>query len=245
MPIRRRAVLAALPSLPSLPGLVALPALARAGVLVGSGTARVERRAPGDFEALAVSLAADVDARPSERPYVEVRADDNLLAAIVTRVRDGTLQVEVDEGVRLEPSARIVVEVGFTSLSAVSLAGSGRLDAAGVRSRRFRASLGGSGRIGLAGVDLGELDCSLGGSGALVASGRTARLSVEVGGSGRVDAEQLLADDVAVQIAGHGSARVHAERRLRVSIAGSGDVVHSGRAVPDVTLVGSGRVRRA
>jgi Putative auto-transporter adhesin, head GIN domain len=67
---------------------------------------------------------------------------------------------------------------------------------------------------------------------------------VTLGGSGRCDAERLVAGDVSVSVAGSGDTRVRAETRLRASIAGSGSVYHSGAAVPEVAIVGSGRVRR-
>ena len=44
----------------------------------------------------------------------------------------------------------------------------------------------------------------------------------------------LAADDVSVTIAGSGAADVRAERRLNVTIAGSGRLRHSGAAVPTV-----------
>jgi len=37
---------------------------------------------------------------------------------------------------------------------------------------------------------------------------------------------------------------VRAEHALSASIAGSGDVYHTGAAAPQVAIVGSGRVRR-
>ena len=67
---------------------------------------------------------------------------------------------------------------------------------------------------------------------------------MSIGGSGRCDAERLVAGDVSVSVAGSGDTRVRAETALRASIAGSGDVYHSGAAIPQVAIVGSGRVKR-
>ena len=67
---------------------------------------------------------------------------------------------------------------------------------------------------------------------------------MSIGGSGRCDAERLVAGDVAVSVAGSGDCRVHAETALRASIAGSGDVHHSGAAIPEVSIVGNGRIKR-
>ena len=67
---------------------------------------------------------------------------------------------------------------------------------------------------------------------------------MSIGGSGRCDAERLVAGDVSVSVAGSGDCRVRAETALRASIAGSGDVHHSGAAIPQVSIVGNGRIKR-
>jgi len=85
---------------------------------------------------------------------------------------------------------------------------------------------------------------AIGGAGAFRADGKARTLSVTLGGSGQCDAERLVADEVSVSVAGSGETRVRAETSLRASIAGSGDVLHSGAAIPQVAIVGSGRVRR-
>ncbi len=71
-----------------------------------------------------------------------------------------------------------------------------------------------------------------------------ARLALAIGGSGRCDAERLIAEDVSVSLAGSADARVHADRALRASILGRGVLFHAGAALPTLSLVGGGRVSR-
>jgi hypothetical protein len=53
-----------------------------------------------------------------------------------------------------------------------------------------------------------------------------------------------VVDDEKIDIAGGGNAEVNASQRLRVSIASSGHVRHTGAAIPNVSIVGSGGVQR-
>jgi hypothetical protein len=65
-----------------------------------------------------------------------------------------------------------------------------------------------------------------------------------VGGSGDVQADSLMAEEVVVSAGGSGNARVHAERQLRAAIAGSGSVIYSGNPQLSQSIAGSGTLRR-
>ena len=101
-----------------------------------------------------------------------------------------------------------------------------------------------SGEIRLSAIQVADLDASIGGSGRFVADGHAGKLAVSIARSGRCDAERLVAGDVAVSMAGSGAATVHADNALSVAIAGSGDVLYRGNAMPRATIVGSGRLQR-
>ena len=89
-----------------------------------------------------------------------------------------------------------------------------------------------------------ELAVSRAGSGDLSLAGLASRVSIELAGSGHVDAGELRGDDVTVGIAGSGDVTVHATRKLAASIAGSGDVLYSGEPSVQRSVAGSGSVRK-
>ena len=88
------------------------------------------------------------------------------------------------------------------------------------------------------------MDISIDDSGSFAATGRSAKLTVTVAGSGGVLTEQIDADDVSVSVAGSGGAVVRANRTLDASVAGNGNVVYSGDATAKTAKAGSGTFTR-
>lgn len=214
----------------------------------GSGTARTERRDVAAFAGVALAGPFSVVLRPGPREAIEVVADDNLLPLIETRVRgtgaDRSLTIGVVADNRIEPRTPIVVTVDYVQLRDLAVGGSGSLTTRGMKAGRLEAAIGGSGSIELAELDVERLSVAIGGSGAFRADGRARKLAVRVGGSGRCEADKLVADAVEVAVAGSGDSRVRAENALVATIAGSGNVFHTGAATPQVAIAGSGRVQR-
>lgn len=234
----------------ALAGLALQPfAHARAETLVkGSGVAATQRRDVGAFVGVGLGAAFAVVLRPAAREAIEIVTDDNILALVQTRLEGSgskrSLQIDLPRDIRVEPRAAVVVTIDYVHLESLAVGGSGSIAAVSMKAAKLEAAIGGSGKIELGDLDAGKLAVAIGGAGAFRADGKARTLSVTLGGSGRCDAERLVADEVSVSVAGSGETRVRAETSLRASIAGSGDVFHSGAAIPQAAIVGSGRTRR-
>lgn len=217
-------------------------------VLRGSGRPGVERRNIGTFDRLAVAGAFEIELRQGDGEGVELSGDENLLAAIVTRVeaRDGgaVLRIEPKRGVVIQAATPIRVRVDHKTLAALDLAGASHVVARSLSAPTFALVVGGAGRVELASLQSDRLSVDIGGSGSVVLAGRAGGLKLSIAGSGQCSAGGLEADGVAIDIAGSGEASVQAKRQLAVAIAGSGRVVHSGPATPSVSIAGSGTVTR-
>ena len=235
--------------------LVVVASLACAGVVVaaqdpvrGSGVAAAQHRDVGAFTAVALGASFAVILRSSSREGIDVVADDNLMPLIVTKMEGigagRTLKLDVAPGARIDPKTPIVITVDVVRLDAIALGGSGSVVGTNLKQSKLATTIGGSGEIRLPSLDAGELEVSIGGSGRFVADGRAGKLSVRIAGSGHCVAGQLVAGNVSASVAGSGTAMVHADNVLDVSIAGSGDVLYSGNARPRASLVGRGRLKR-
>jgi hypothetical protein len=214
----------------------------------GSGQLQTEARPVGAFEAVSVRGALKVVLRQSGSPAVQVRADDNLLPLIETRVesRSGvpTLEIGVKSGTHYSARSEPVVTVDVATLKALSISGSGDVECDALKAPRLRVAVAGSGDARLRGLAIDEMSVRVSGSGDVQAAGRAAKLGVSIAGSGDVSALELAADEVEVSIAGSGDARVNAGKTLAVSIAGSGDVAYQGDATVKTSIAGSGTVRK-
>jgi len=216
--------------------------------VAGSGRIVTEPRAVPPLRAVHLQSAMHLVVRQRAREAVEVRADDNLLALVETRVteRDGlpTLEIALRRGTGYATRERIVVTVDVVTLEALRVSGAGDALAEGLKVSGLKVRLDGSGDVALRGLEAQSLALALAGSGDVQASGRAGALAVSITGSGGVAASELPADRVDVSIAGSGDAQVHARRTLAVSIAGSGDVTYTGEATVSQAVAGSGTVSR-
>jgi len=218
------------------------------GGITGSGKIQTDARAVSGFQAISLKTAAKLVLRQGSREGVELRADDNILPLIETRIVDGangpTLEIRSRDGASYSTKTTPVVTVDLIKLSGLSVSGSGDISGDGLKSPALKVAVSGSGDIRLNKLAVDDLGIKVTGSGDIRFNGRAAKLAVAIAGSGDVDTAGLEADDVSISISGSGGANVNARKALTVSIAGSGDVVYSGDAVPKTSIAGSGTVKK-
>jgi hypothetical protein len=218
------------------------------GSVTGSGKIQTDTRAVSGFQAISLKTSAKLVLRQGSREGVELRADDNILPLIETRIVDGaggpTLEIRSRDGASYKTKTTPVVTVDLINLSGLSVSGSGDVTSDGLRSAALKIAISGAGDIRLNQLAVDDLGIKVTGSGDIHFNGRTTRLAVAIAGSGDVDTAGLEADDVSISISGSGGANVNARKALTVSIAGSGDVVYSGDAVPKTSIAGSGTVKK-
>jgi hypothetical protein len=183
------------------------------------------------FVAAALLVAAGLPARaadPGARAALELRADDNLLALVETRVVNRsdvpTLEVRTRDGSPYSSPNPITLTVDVVTLSSLSIRGSGNVSGDGLKAPALKIAVSGSGNIKLQKLSPDEASLKISGSGNAHLSGKAARLSLSILGSGDIDTRDLEADEVSVRIAGSGDASVNAGKTLNVSISDSGSV---------------------
>ncbi|GAB4482563.1 MAG: head GIN domain-containing protein [Burkholderiaceae bacterium] len=213
--------------------------------ITGSGRIVEASRALAGFTALKLAGAIDVELRAAERESVTVRADDNVVPLIETRVDGTTLAIGVARGAPFKTQRAPRVRVEFVRLDALSVAGSGDVHADRARGDTFAVSMTGSGDVTIDALDVDSLGVLLAGSGNFTAAGRAGEQGFRIRGSGDVRARDLVGRSVKVAIGGSGDASVHATEILELTIAGSGDVVYRGTPKVTKSIAGSGSVRPA
>lgn len=190
--------------------------------VVGSGVAKTEARAIGDFHAIegAGSLRMVITLGP--RPACTLTADDNVLPILETTVQDGVLRLSSRKGY----DARTPVVATITAP---------RLDAIG---------LSGSGAIELVDVNTDRLAVDISGSGTVSGTGRIQALTIGVSGSGKADLARVPTEAVEVDVSGSGELVLDVSRTLDVRVSGSGTVLYRGNPSITQSISGSGALRR-
>ena len=188
----------------------------------GSGVAATQRRDVPAFDGVELAGGNNVVIHVGKPQSVVVKADDNLLSRVTTKVQSGTLVIANTPGSLVAKTPMSVV-VTVPTLGELTLAGGGNIVADGIETQSLTVTLSGSGN--------------------LTGSGTAGSLGVTLSGSGNAWFTGLVADDVHAVLSGSGNIFVTASKSLAASIPGSGTIVYAGNP-HDVTkdVTGSGVV---
>lgn len=187
----------------------------------GSGKLATKEIKVAEFDRLSVEGPVQVHVKIAQGPpKVTATADDNLLPHLRIEV-DGN-RLEIDPKGNLNSKNDIKVTIQVASLNQVSIAGSGSVDAVGVKGEKFSASVAGSGSVKI--------------------SGSADLIDLSVTGSGSIDTFGMQADRAEASITGSGEIKVQSKTDVKASITGSGLIRTRGGAAVKKNIVGSGEI---
>lgn len=234
-----------------LPGLLVSAAVLLGGctdilgeqLIDGRGPVVYQSRSVGSFTAISNSTNVDVEILYSSNDRVWVRAEENLVPYIRTRVQNGVLRIYTDN-VTLRPRQEMVVEVDVRTLRRIDSSGSGFIFGDLLNADRLEVNTSGSGAINLPGLLADSLVIISSGSGDVTTSGDVESLRVNMSSSGRVETRDLTAFEADATISGSGSATIRVRDYLNAVLSGSGNLRYFGSPLVDETVTGTGRVER-
>lgn len=211
--------------------------------VVGSGDIVTQVRAADGFDRIEFRAFGTLEVVQGADESLAVRGDDNLLPRIDTFVEDGTLVIEIEEGIVPIPSDGFRYDVTVTDLEGLEVTGAGRIALDGFSGDRLEVDFSGAGDLDLVRLDVDVLDVSFSGAGSLYASGRADVQEVDLTGAGDYDAGDLATRSTDISSSGAGSAEVWATDDLRVDASGVGRVQYWGSPETRITASGIGGVR--
>jgi len=194
----------------------------------GNGDFKTETRKVSDYKKISVAGSFNVELVKNNKSEIIIKANENLLEYIITEVKNGKLKIKIKKGYQLKATKTIKITVSFSSIDAVSLAGSGYIFSEdNINSDNLKLSLAGSGTINLS-VSTTNLISSIAGSGNINLNGNSTKFNCSIAGSGNINAYELKADILKVSTAGSGNANVHAINEINASTSGSGNINYKG-----------------
>lgn len=250
-------------------GIAMLLSLSGCVIAVG-GEGAADRRASGPvetrrfdiaaFDAIVVRSSDDVTVVPGSGGTAVATGDPRAMATLAIEVRDRVLYVGRVSGTHRDRGAVVVVAV--PTLRAVTIEGSGDVDAGAVAAPSFAGRVTGSGTLRIAslqadaaridgegsgdviarGIAARRIELRLSGSGDIVADGTADRVAISASGSGDVDSSRLATPVLSVTSSGSGDVRAHASDRADGSATGTGDVTVSGGGRCTIARGGTGTV---
>jgi Putative auto-transporter adhesin, head GIN domain len=173
----------------------------------GSGVPATQTRDVSAFHSVELAGGNNVVIRVGEKQSVVIKADDNLLDRVTTKVQAGTLVIGNTPG-SLTAKSPMSVVVTVPTLSELTLAGGGNIVVSGIKAESLTVTLSGSGNF--------------------TGSGTAHSLGVTLSGSGNAFFTRLPTDNVHAVLSGSGTIYVMATRSLDAAVPGSGTIVYSG-----------------
>ena len=204
----------------------------------GSGNIITQEREVAEFSRIRLKGSGKVVLTPGETQSLEIKTDDNIMPLIETEVSGKKLTISHGNN-RLRPTV-FEVYITIRKLEGIGISGSGDI----VGNGRFvtdslYAEISGSGDMELE-VLAEFLETTISGSGSVDLAGKAEEFRVSVSGSGKINAFEVDAKYVSVQVSGSGNCRISASESLDARISGSGDVYYRGQPKIDARISGSG-----
>ena len=193
---------------------------------LGSLTAQVatQERDVSSFSGVHNKTSADIFLTKGDAVTVMVKADEDAIDKITTRVEDGVLVIgSTQDGWR---NVKVMeVHITMPKLDVVKCSGSGDMMTEGTfPGTDVFVGINGSGDLNL-NLDARNLELKINGSGDLVLSGVRGKMEIGISGSGDVLAENLQLDVCEVSIRGSGDVKLKGKAaKLILKQSGSGDV---------------------
>jgi hypothetical protein len=208
----------------------------------GSGDMNTESRQVSGFTKIELRGTGTLTVEVTGTESLTIQAEDNLMPLLTSEVEEGRLILGTTEPV--SPTQEIVYTVTVANLEAVSVSGSGALNASGIEAPAFEIIVSGSGTVSVDQLTAGELVVTMSGSGEVDVSGTADLLGLVVSGSGNYLGERMEATTAEVEVSGSGDAVVDVTDQLEARVSGSGRIEYLGDPTVDSSITGSGEIEQ-
>lgn len=191
---------------------------------IGSGNYQTKSLPSFDFNRLNVNGVFEVLFEISEKPFVDVSADDNLIDFIQLDYTEGLLDIGLVPNVGFKTKSPLQVKIGHPYLDSVELKGSGDIRVSNLNQNSISATVRGSGDIELSGI--------------------VKEAMLEVSGSGDIEADELKSDHLTARLKGSGDIEATALESAQAYLSGSGDIkIFGNPPIKHQDKKGSGKIK--
>jgi len=172
----------------------------------GNGRVKTENRNVSEFTKIDASGAYSIKIKVGESASIRIKAEENLLPLIRTRIKGNTLVI--DNKKNLSPRKELLIEITTKDLNSIDCSGANDIEVVGIDTEKFEVDLSGAGSI--------ELE------------GKADKFYGDLSGAGSINARSLIANKVYISVSGAASAVVHAKEFLDASVSGVGSIDYYG-----------------
>lgn len=213
--------------------------------VVGEGPVVTEMRPVNNFDGISSSIPGNVNFTIGPVFRVEIKAQENVLDVLQTKIVNGVLEIGFKNGVNVKTNKEITVNISAPTANYLRVSGSGNMNVTGdLLTNNLGMNISGSGNINLQKVTIAnELESYISGSGNMkIITGTAKNEELHVSGSGAIDLAGVQAENATTHISGSGNIKVKLSQNLNAHISGSGSVFYLGNPLISTQVSGSGRV---
>ena len=193
----------------------------------GNHNVVTKERNTAPFTGIRVSSGVDVYLKQGNDISVNVEADENLHEYIITEVKNGVLNVYVDD-VSIRDAERKRVNVTMKEINTLRTTSAG--DVIGqtpVKADKLELSASSAGNIKLE-VTANEIEVNISSSGDITLSGEAGILDASLSSAGDLNANDLKVKDADVSVSSAGDADINVSEKLTARASSAGDINYSG-----------------
>ncbi len=208
----------------------------------GEGSNVVETRYAKDFNAINLSIDADISYAQDSLYKLEVIGQRNILVVLETKVEGNNLTVDFKRNVWDHNKIKLVIH--SPNLNKVYINGSGNVDITSpITGASLELKIGGSGNISVPSVSVQNMSAKISGTGDIRINGGTCiNEYLNVSGNGNITSDFLVAKHGDAKITGSGDISIHSTESLSVKISGNGNVKYKGAPTIYSDIDGNGKL---
>ncbi len=212
------------------------------GGIVGNGKVETRDQKIGNFTRLVIAGNFHVFLESSDKPYLRMEMDDNLYDIVKVNEEGSTLRI--DTRLTILQAREKNLYIGIKDLEKMELSGAIKMVSDSVlRLGSLDILVTGAARLDFE-IEAKSLKVDLSGASECDFRGKVDELRVQLSGAGDIDALDLIAGNVEIDMSGAGGARVYAKDKLDVSISGVGSVRYRGEPEIHKNISGLGSLKR-
>lgn len=194
----------------------------------GNGNVIEQKREVGSFDIIKVQSGLDLYITQGSPASLTVKADENLMEKIITRVEGNTLYLDVRGSIRNAKAMDVYVTVeNLRELHASG--GSDVVAEEGLKLEELKLFCSGGSDTRMK-LDVGSLWCETSGGSDAILSGTVKTLAINASGGSDFDGKKLEAVNCKVNTSGASDVWVYASGEIEMEASGASDIHYKGSA---------------
>lgn len=208
----------------------------------GNGNVTTETRELASFEAIKVGCAIKLHLSQGDQQSVKVETDENLQGRIITKVTNGTLNLECNN---VQNATKMDVYVTAVKLNSLDASGASKIiGETTVKSDVFGLYTSGATKVNMdieAGIFNNETsgaanntitltaktaNTEVSGAGNLLLKGTVEKHKTEVSGAGNLKAMEFITDYTDAEVSGAGNAKIMARKQIKADLSGAASITY-------------------